>query len=111
MQTEFKATQKKSVPLASQIDRLVSYLNAAGETWTPGSQVAADLALDERRIRYLAEHSACLVVSGPGCPGYRHLHHTTPVQIGEVINRLQSQAKRMIQRSIRISKAAHAIIR
>jgi len=110
MQIEFKITAKKH-PSQARIDSLIDYLFSRGERWTTARQIAADTGLEERTIRDCAEHSNCQVVSGPGCPGYRHIMHTTADQIREIVNRLQSQAKRMQRRSISIGRAAHKIIR
>jgi hypothetical protein len=109
-QTEFK-TPSESRPSQAAIDMLTSYLLKRGRQWTTAKEITAALGLEERRIRVLAEHSACLIVSGPGCPGYRHLMNTTVEQIREIMDRLQSQGTRMIQRSIRIGKLAHKTIR
>lgn len=109
-QTEFKTPQEKRPPQAA-IDRLIDFLMLRGEQWTTSREITAELGLEERTIRLLAEHSNCQIVSGPGCPGYRHMLHTTAEQIREIMNRLQSQGTRMIQRSIRIGKLAHKTIR
>lgn len=110
MQAEFAATPPPP-HCQPQIENLVAYLFQRGEQWTPAKQISADLGIEERKIRHYAEHSDNRIVSGPGCPGYRHARHTTPDQVREIINRLQSQGKRMIQRSIRIGKYVHSIIR
>jgi len=110
MQTEFKTPRQSSPPQAN-VDRLVAILLTHGERWTTSSEIAKETGYNERHIRDLAEHSECRIVSGPGCPGYRHILHTTTAQIAEVVNRLQSQAKRMISRSVKINKAAHAMLR
>lgn len=98
-------------PPAREIERLVSHLDAAGDQWLTAAEIAAALGIGDRTVRKLAEHSRGLVVSAPGCPGYRHLRHTTVEQIAEIRNRLASQAKAMLRRSILIGRMAHSIIR
>ena len=110
MQSEFNIPTPKR-PNQTQIDLLIDFLMMRGEVWTTSKEIQAALGLDDRKIRELAEHSNCQIVSGPGCPGYRHMLHTTADQIREIVNRLQSQGSRMIQRGIRIGKHAHKIIR
>lgn len=98
-------------PSEREIERLVSYLLAAGDQWCTAAEIAKALGIGDRTVRKLAEHSRGVIVSAPGCPGYRHLHHTTVEQIAEIRNRLASQAKAMMRRSILIGRMAHAIIR
>ena len=98
-------------PAEREIERLVSHLDAAGDQWLTAAEIAKALGIGDRTVRKLAEHSQGRIVSAPGCPGYRHLHHTTVEQIAEIRNRLASQAKAMMRRSILIGRMAHAIIR
>jgi hypothetical protein len=73
-------------------------------------QIAASLGFNERKIRSLAQESDGIIVSGPGCPGYRHISHCTGAQVREVSDRMKSQAKAMLRRSIRLKNLAHSII-
>lgn len=98
-------------PSEREVERLVSHLLAAGDQWSTAAEIAKALGIGDRKVRSLAEHSQGLVVSAPGCPGYRHLHHTTALQIAEIRNRLASQAKAMMRRSILIGRLAHKLIR
>ena len=98
-------------PAELEIERLVSHLDAAGDQWLTAAEIAKQLGIGDRRVRQLAEHSRGRIVSAPGCPGYRHIHHTTVEQIAEIRNRLASQAKAMMRRSILIGRMAHSIIR
>lgn len=98
-------------PAEQEIERLVSYLLEAGDQWLTASEIAKALGIGDRKVRKLAEHSQGRIVSAPGCPGYRHIKHTTTEQIADIRSRLTSQAKAMIQRSIRIGRLAHSIIR
>ena len=98
-------------PSQDEVERLVTHLYAAGECWSTARQIAATLGLTDRQVRKLAEHSAGRIISAPGCPGYRHLHHCTAAQLAEVADRLKSQAKAMLQRSFLIRRMAHSLIR
>ena len=98
-------------PAQQEIERLVSYLLDAGDQWLTASEIAKALNMGDRRVRKLAEHSQGRIVSAPGCPGYRHINHTTTEQIAEIRSRLASQAKAMMRRSILIGRLAHSIIR
>ena len=98
-------------PAEREIERLVSHLDAAGDQWLTAAEIAKALGIGDRTVRLLAEHSRGRIVSAPGCPGYRHLNHTTVEQIAEIRNRLASQAKSMMRRSILIGRLAHAVIR
>jgi len=110
VQATFKRPRNPGPPQA-HVDRMVALLFAAGGRWMTSAEIAKETGFNDRHIRDLAEHSECRIVSGPGCPGYRHILHTTTEQISEIVNRLQSQAKRMIARSIKINKTAHEILR
>jgi hypothetical protein len=109
-QGEFDFQSKPVTPPATEVDRLIRHLFEAGAAWITARELAASLDLTDRKIRQLAEHSDGLIISGPGCPGYRHLHHCTADQLREVADRLNSQARSMMRRSIRIRRRAHALI-
>lgn len=109
-QGEFDFSAPLPSPAASEVDRLTRHLLEAGPVWITARELAATLDLTDRKVRQLAEHSDGLIVSGPGCPGYRHLNHCTADQLREVADRLNSQARAMMRRSIRIRRRAHAII-
>jgi hypothetical protein len=98
-------------PSEVEVERLVSHLLEAGDQWLTAAEIAKALGMGDRHVRKLAEHSKGRIISAPGCPGYRHINHTTTEQIAEIQNRLTSQAKAMIQRSILIGRLAHSIIR
>lgn len=92
------------------VERLLAHLSANPGFHT-AKVLAAALGLTDRQIRNLAELSDGLIVSGPGSPGYCHLYHCDPETIGHIADTLRSQARRMLQRSIRIRKRAHHLIR
>jgi len=108
---EFDFSTPPLPPAATEVDRLVHHLLEAGPIWITAKELATSLDLTDRKVRQLAEHSDGLIISGPGCPGYRHLHHCTADQLREVADRLNSQARSMMRRSIRIRRRAHALIR
>lgn len=97
-------------PAEDEVTRLVTYLQSH-----PGFHTAKDLSstfqIPDRKIRQLAEAAAGLIVSGPGAPGYIHLHHCPTEQLGHIAESLISQGKAMIQRGIRTRKLAHQAIR
>ncbi len=93
-----------------QIDLLTSFL--AGKGWVKACSIDAELDLDERDIRAIAEASDGLIISGPGCPGYKLL--TGAAEIADVDRaacRLESQAKRMLHRANSLRRRAHSMIR
>lgn len=97
-------------PPAGEVEILVAYLkNHPG--FHTAKQLAEALAYTDRRIRQIAEASDGLIISGPGSPGYCHLHHCPSEQLAHIADTLRSQARRMLARSIRIRKRAHSIIR
>lgn len=81
----------------------------------PGFHTARELSpilnLTDREIRKASEQSSGQIVSGPGSPGYCHLHHCPAEKLAHIADTLRSQARHMLSRSIRIRKAAHSIIR
>jgi hypothetical protein len=97
-------------PPAGEVERLLAHLKKNPGFHTAKS-LADALALSDRKIRQLAELSDGHIVSGPGSPGYCHIHHCDPETIGHITKTLRSQARRMIARSIRIARLAHDLIR
>jgi hypothetical protein len=111
-QCDFDFTAKRMpVPAAAEVDQLIDFLLwASAKDWVNAKQIAASLGYNERKIRSLAQHSEGIIISGPGCPGYRHISHCTGAQVREVSDRMKSQAKAMLRRSIRLKNLAHSII-
>ena len=97
-------------PVNSEVDTLIEFLRRRGERWTTAKEVGRNLGFNERKVRQLAEHSDGIVISGPGCPGYRHINFCNADELREVSERLKSQAKAMLRRSIRLKTRAHALI-
>lgn len=97
-------------PPPGEVEILVAYLkNHPG--FHTARELAQALAYTDRRIRQIAEASDGLIISGPGSPGYCHLHHCPSKQLAHIADTLRSQARRMLARSIRIRKRAHTLIR
>lgn len=94
----------------TEVERLLHHLKAH-----PGFHTAATLAqaltLSDRKIRQLAEQADGLIVSGPGSPGYCHLHHCPAEQISHIAEKLISQGKAMIRRALKTRRRARAVIR
>lgn len=107
----FNFTPSAAPPADGEVERLVSYLYQRGPVWTPAKQILADLGINDRVIRKLKGLSNNRIISGPGCPGYRHLDHTTLIQINEVLNRCFSQARAMTADYLALRKLAHSLIR
>lgn len=97
-------------PPPGEVDILTAYLNNHPGFHT-AKQLAAALAYNDRKIRQLAEAADGMIVSGPGSPGYCHLHHCPTETIGHIADTLRSQARNMLRRSIRIRIRAHSLIR
>lgn len=111
-QCDFDFTTKRMpTPAASEVDQLIDFLLwSSTKGWVNAKQIAAILGFNERKIRSLAQHSEGIIISGPGCPGYRHIDNCTCAQVREVSDRMKSQAKEMLRRSIRLKNLAHSII-
>jgi hypothetical protein len=107
---DFEAKRMPS-PASAEVDQLIDFLLwSSANGWVNAKQIAASLGYNERKIRSLAQHSEGIIISGPGCPGYRHISHCTGAQVREVSDRMKSQAKAMLRRSIRLKNLAHSII-
>ena len=111
-QSDFDFTTKRMpVPAAAEVDQLIDFLLwASAKGWVNAKQIAASLGFNERKNRSLAQESDGIIVSGPGCPGYRHITHCTMDQAREVSLRLESQSNAMKRRSIQIRQMAHRLI-
>ena len=108
-QAAFDFTAASAAP-DGQVEALVYHLQTH-----PGFHTAATLAqalsLSDRKIRQLAEQADGYIVSGPGSPGYCHLHHCPAEQIAHIADKLISQGKAMIKRALRTRRRAHTLIR
>lgn len=111
MQLDLDLSRSKAPVVSRQeIETVVQFL--AGRPWTTAAEILAALGVDDRRLRVIAEQSEGLILSGPGCPGYKLL--TAAAQFREAdesANRLESQGQRMIFRALQIRRRAHSLIR
>lgn len=79
-----------------EVEALVSYLHQQGPVWTTAKQIHTALGINDRRLRVLRQSARGRIISGPGCPGYRHVHHCTIDQIREAAARKKSQIRAMV---------------
>lgn len=103
---------KMAAPLVSQadVDAIACWLS--GRDWVTARDIEAALHLDERQIRAIAEHSDGLILSGPGCPGYRLFDDQTRIgDADRAASRLESQARKMLTRSSQIRRRIHRYAR
>jgi hypothetical protein len=90
----------------SEVAALCSWLRGRG--WKKAREIEAELGIDERKVRVLAEHSDGEILSGPGCPGYRLFDGETSLGDAErAARRLRSQGEKMISRSLTIARRMH----
>ena len=110
MHPELDFSPKPTPPRPGEVEELISFLHT-----NPGFHTARAIGefmnLSDRKIRQLAEAANGLIVSGPGAPGYIHLHHCPTDQLAHIAESLISQGKAMIQRGIKTRNLAHRIIR
>jgi len=109
-QGTFDFTAKPAAPVG-EVECLVAYLLKRGMQWTPASQILSDLGINDRKLRNLKSQSANRIISGPGCPGYRHINCCTLSDIHEAAERRHSQARAMIADYIALKRLAHSLIR
>lgn len=97
-------------PDPGEVEVLIAWLQHNPGFHT-AKQLSEALAYPDRKVRSLAEQSDGLIVSGPGSPGYCHLHHCPAEKLAHIADTLRSQARSMLRRSIRIRNRAHTLIR
>ena len=90
-----------------EVAHLAAWLYEIGDSWTTAREISAALNLKDRQIRQLAASSGGLIVSGPGCPGYKHIRHCDGEEIATVTARLRHQAKLMADRAGQITSQFH----
>lgn len=106
-QAEFNL-KPSSAPLIdpSEVAALCSWLRGRG--WKKAREIEAELGIEERKLRAMAEHSDGEILSGPGCPGYRLFDGETSLGDAErAAGRLRSQGEKMIRRALTISRRLH----
>lgn len=97
-------------PVPGEVEILTLYLlNNPG--FHTAKELAESLAYSDRQIRQLAQQADGMIISGPGSPGYCHLHHCPTEALSHIAETLISQGKAMIRRGIKTRKRAHTIIR
>jgi len=108
-QLDLDLAKQGPVVSAAEIRTLTDWL--AGRGWVRGAAITEALGLDERKIRAIAEASDGLVISGPGCPGYKLLSGAAELRdVDQAASRLESQAKRMLHRANSLRRRAHALL-
>jgi len=63
---------------------------------------------DDRTIRSFAEACGGCIISGR--KGYKHIDHATTEEVDHFCNQMESQARRMLDRSCRTRTLAHRIV-
>jgi len=101
---DFNATPQTS---DIDLDRLTSWLYARGDNWSTAKIITAELGFTDRNVRALASASNGQILSGPGCPGYKHIRHSDPEEVAQVVARLRHQAHAMDQRCSAVLRAWH----
>lgn len=102
---------RQSGPVATpeEIEQVCQFL--AGRDWTTAREIEQAINIDERRIRAIAEASDGLILSGPGCPGYKLFTDAAQLrEVDEAASRLESQGRRMISRAMAYRRRAHRLI-
>jgi hypothetical protein len=82
---------------------LKAYLRDRG--WVNARTIAADIKLNDRDARALAEASAGAILSGQ--QGYKLTSQATPDEVHHATAWLESQARKMAQRAQRIRQYFH----
>lgn len=91
-------------PTNDEVARLLEHLRLCSG-WHTAKELSSALGFRDRKIRQLAEHSAGMVVSGPGSPGYRHIEHCSWDEVNEAAAKLDSQGDHMKTRARVIRQA------
>jgi len=93
-----------------EIEQLCAFLKGRG--WVKAAVIEAEIRMDERKVRKVAEHSDGRIMSGPGCPGYKLLTGATEIdEVDQVASRLESQARKMLMRGASIRRRYHRFCR
>ncbi len=94
----------------AEVDALCRHLH--GRAWITAKQLTAELGLDDRKVRAIAEHSDGRILSGPGCPGYKLFDGAASLDDAKrAAGALQSQGNRMLHRSKSIWARYHRYAR
>lgn len=110
MDDQLKFSMAERATNDQQLNALVAWLKGQTE-WKTAKQITAALGLSDRTIRDLASQSDGRIISGPGCPGYKHIDRATKGEIAGAIARMDHQAKVMLRRSRSIERRYHRLRR
>jgi hypothetical protein len=92
-------------PDREEVDWILNWLQAR-PGFHPAKEIARLTGRNDRKIRQLAELAAGAIVSGPGSPGYCHVHHCGEDARKRIVASLRSQARQMAEKANRIERAA-----
>lgn len=99
---------KKPTVSPDEIEAVCAFL--AGKGWMKAKLIEEQIAIDDRRMRVIAEHSDGRILSGQN--GYRFFDRATPIdEVDQAASWLESQAKRMLQRAGSIRRRLHRFAR
>lgn len=108
-QPSFDFEARPAPAVLGDVERLLAWLSSNPGFHT-ARQITENSGLTDRAIRECAEKNPHLVVSGPGSPGYCHIHHCPVEKVNHHTGKMISQAKKMIRRAIATRRAAHNLI-
>jgi len=104
-QTELFILKKNQIR-EMQMAKFVSFLK--GRDWIGSKQIKQAIGLNERTARSLAEHSDGEIISSQR--GYKLIYDATADEVSHSINSLESRAKKITARAIKIRKLFHKIL-
>lgn len=99
----------RSGPTTPDMDAADLRAALCGRGWVSAGQLAQDLGWTDRRVRAAAEAARGEILSGPGSPGYIVTREASADDREAIVRALRSQARRMIGRSLAISRVHHAV--
>jgi len=90
-------------PHAVDVTRLVAFLAASPDRWTPSRRLERAYAWTDRDVRLSAAASRGRILSGNA--GYCLPLRATDAEVDHAIARLRSQARQMLRRCVQIRRA------
>lgn len=91
---------------ADEVEAVCVFLQGKG--WIKAKVIEAEIEIDDRRMRVLAEQSEGRIISGND--GYRYFDDAPTIpEANRSADRLISQGKKMIRRGIAIRRRVHEI--
>jgi hypothetical protein len=95
---------------SAEIETVCEFLRGKG--WIKAAEIAELLKIDDRKLRAITEHSEGLILSGPGCPGYKLFDGRAEIgEADQAASRLESQARHMLNRAIAYRRRIHRYAR